>query len=133
MTTVSVSKLTGIPQQTVSYWLTTGLLTAEKGGRAWNLTPAHAMQALTVRELRDQGASLQTVREAVQRMESWGKDDWHEEWLFVDADGNVGWFNQERDQMVCLRDRNGYLVDVAGIRAHIRQRAKEYDLESVAV
>lgn len=129
----SASELTGIPQQTLSYWLQKGLLNVEGGGqgRAWQLSAADCMRALTIRELRNDGAALQTIREAVRQLEAWGNDDWQEDWLFVDAKGNVGWFDQDAEQMYSLKNGQAYLVDVAGLKEQMRREARARDMEEL--
>lgn len=111
----------GVPQRTISKWIETGLLDVEKKGRGYpyELSMADLLQASTIRNLREQGASMQAVRPAIEQLREYGIDDWQSQWLFVSAEGEILWFDSDREALLQLRDSQGYCVDVIGIKEQL--------------
>lgn len=131
MTQSAVADYIGVSQQVLSYWLRSGLLKGVPGGgkigRRCDFQAGHVMQALTVVELKDQGASTQAVRRAVEALRGkHGIEDWQYEWLAVTPDGTVLWLDSE-EQVVKPEDGQLFLIDVADMKRHVRQRMEIMD------
>lgn len=132
MTQSEVAEMLGISQQRLSYWLRSGLIQDVKGGgeigRPCQFTPADVMQCLTILELKDQGASVQAIRRALDTLREKRKvDDWQYRWLAVTADGAVIWLN-DSDQVERAADGQIFMLDVQDMKkSALESRAAEQE------
>lgn len=124
----AVAEATGISQPTLSRWSHDGLLPNGKApgrGAGANLTLTDVAKILCIRDLRNQGARLKTIKKALNKLRGKGIDDWHSEWLAVTPEGDIVWLDGARDAFYRLRDGQSYVLDVAGIRDEIEEKAGE--------
>ncbi len=117
------ARFVGVPYGTFLYWVKTRVLCAAGGGQQgcrYRFTAGHLMRALTVVDLKDQGATLREIRAAMKRLEKVQTKDCRHRWLSVGPGGKVTRIVDTASQMIDeVRSGQRYLVDVAGLRGRV--------------
>lgn len=110
--TPEVSRLTGVVLRTIQYWVTTGLLTPGitiPGGigrpARWSFTDVVAVRV--IRELREAGASVQSLRRVKDVLAPYFEHPFAQAWLV--CDGVDVYLHQDRRTVMSLLKRPGQL------------------------
>jgi len=126
MSAPAVARACRISPRTLARWCTGSdpLLRVSGGGRkgkAREFTISDAVRALTISELRRQGAPLSEIRAAIRTLaRRYHVKDWQHRWLAVGNQGRVVWLDDADDVMEEVRSGQRFLIDVSELQSRAR-------------
>ena len=129
--TEQAAKLADIGLDSVYYWVRTGLLSPQiTGAGGGGKNAAHrwgfldVIRLRVVGRLRDSGVSLQRIRKALKRLDTWGESDPLTSARLLALGGDLFWIDTESQLIAILSQQRALksvlLVDVAEIAEDTR-------------